>query len=209
MLSLAVIGSGNGSNFQSILDAIRDGRLDARVVCVLSDVPDAFILERARTAGIPAIAVDCAPFKTKLDGEAEARVIGLLHDHGADSIALAGFMRIVKPGLIGAYRNRMLNIHPSLLPAFPGLHAWKQALVYGMRITGCTVHFVDEGTDTGPIILQRAVEVREDDTPESLHARIQVEEHTAYPEALELLAAARLRVDGRIVRIQTSGAAAK
>jgi phosphoribosylglycinamide formyltransferase-1 len=202
MLSLAVIGSGKGSNFQSILDAIRAGRLEARVACVLSDVADATILERARGAGVPAIHVDCAPFKTKLEGAAEDRVLGILRDHGADSIALAGFMRIVKPGLIGAYRHRMVNIHPSLLPAFPGLQAWKQALDYGARVAGCTVHFVDEGTDTGPILVQRSVEVRDGDTPETLHARIQEQEHLAYPEALQMLSAGRLRVEGRrVVRI--------
>lgn len=202
MLSLAVIGSGKGSNFQSILDAIREGRLEARVMCVLSDVAEAFILERARAAGVPAIHVDCAPFKTKLEGAAEDRVLGILRDHGADAIALAGFMRIVKPGLIGAYRHRMVNIHPSLLPAFPGLHAWQQALEYGARVAGCTVHFVDEGTDTGPILVQRSVEVRDDDTPATLHARIQEQEHLAYPEALQLLSAGRLRVEGRrVVRV--------
>ncbi len=202
MLSLAVIGSGKGSNLQSILDAIREGRLEARVVCVLSDVADAFILERARAAGVPAIPVDCAPFKTKLEGAAEDRVLGILRDHGADAIALAGFMRIVKPKLIGAYRHRMVNIHPSLLPAFPGLHAWQQALEYGARVAGCTVHFVDEGTDTGPILVQRSVEVRDGDTPATLHARIQEQEHLAYPEALQLLSAGRLRVEGRrVVRV--------
>jgi phosphoribosylglycinamide formyltransferase-1 len=111
-------------------------------------------------------------------------------------------MRIVKPGLIGAYRHRMVNIHPSLLPAFPGLQAWKQALDYGARVAGCTVHFVDEGTDTGPILVQRSVEVRDGDTPETLHARIQEQEHLAYPEALQMLSAGRLRVEGRrVVRI--------
>lgn len=202
MLSLAVLGSGKGSNFQSILEAIREGRLEARVACVLSDVADAYILERARSAGVPAVPVDCAPFKTKLEGVAEDRVLQILKDHGADAIALAGFMRIVKPKLIGAYRHRMVNIHPSLLPAFPGLHAWTQALEYGARVAGCTVHFVDEGTDTGPIIVQRSVPVEDGDTPESLHARIQVQEHTAYPEALQLLSAGRLRIEGRrVVRI--------
>ena len=199
MLNLAVFGSGSGSNLQSIIDAIRAGRLDARLRCVISDVPDAYILERARSADVPAIHLDCAPFKTKLDGEAQQRAIELLSDHGADTIALAGFMRIVKSGLLDAYPRRIVNIHPALLPAFPGLEAWKQALDYGAKVAGCTVHFVDAGTDTGPIILQRAVEVHDDDTPESLHARIQEQEHTAYPEALQLLAENRLRVEGRRV----------
>lgn len=200
MLSIAVMGSGKGSNCQSILDAIAERRLDARVVCVIADVPDAYILERARKAGVPAVYVDCSPFRTKLEGAAESRVMDMLRTHGADCIALAGFMRIVKPGLISAFRHRIVNIHPSLLPAFPGLEAWKQALAYGVKVTGCTVHLVDEGTDTGPILVQRTVEVREDDTPETLHARIQAQEHEAYPTALRYLAEGRVRMDGRRVR---------
>ncbi len=199
MLALAVLGSGKGSNFQSILDAVRDKRLDARIVCTISDVADAFILERARRAGVPAYHVDCSPWKTKLEGMGEERVLELLREHGADAVALAGFMRIVKPRLIEAYRNRIVNIHPSLLPAFPGLRAWEQALAYGVHVTGCTVHFVDEGTDTGPIIAQRVVPVFDSDTPETLHARIQEQEHLAYPEALQWLAEGRLRVEGRRV----------
>ncbi len=198
-MNLAVIGSGRGSNFQSLLDAVRAGRLDARIVCVLSDNADAYILDRARAAGVPAFAVDCAPFRTKLEGAGEHRVLELLRAHGADTIALAGFMRIVKPGLLRAYPGRIVNIHPSLLPAFPGLLAWKQALDYGAKVAGCTVHFVDEGMDTGPIIIQRAVPVLDDDTPETLHARIQVEEHIAYPLALQWLADGRLRIEGRRV----------
>jgi phosphoribosylglycinamide formyltransferase 1 len=201
MLKLGVLGSGRGSNLQSILDAIAGGRLAASVVCVLADVADAFILERARRAGVPAHFIDCAPFKTKLDGAAEQAAIRLLKSHGADAIALAGFMRIIKPGLLEAFPGRILNIHPSLLPSFPGLAAWKQAVDYGARVAGCTVHFVDGGTDTGPIIIQRPVPVQPDDTPESLHARIQEQEHLAYPEALALLAAGRLRVEGRRVLV--------
>lgn len=195
MLDLAVIGSGNGSNFQSIADAVRDGRLDARIRCVLSDVPDAFILERARREGIPAEYVDCGPFKTKVEGEGEQRLLKALRRHGADTIALAGFMRIVKPGLLAAFEARIVNIHPSLLPAFPGLHAWRQALEYGAKWSGCTVHFVDAGTDTGPILLQCAVPVLDEDTAESLHARIQEQEHRAYPQALQALS------EGRILRV--------
>ena len=198
-MKLGVLGSGSGSNLQSILDAIAGQALPVQVVCVLSDVADAYILERARKAGIPAFHVDCAPFKTKLDGEGEQRAIRLLREHGADALALAGFMRMVKPGLLQAYPHRVLNIHPSLLPAFPGLRAWEQALHYGARVTGCTVHFVDQGMDTGPIILQRTAPVLDGDTPESLHARIQVQEHIAYPEALRLLAAGRLKIEGRRV----------
>lgn len=201
MLKLGVLGSGRGSNLQSILDAIAGGALDAQVVCVLADVPGAFILDRARRAGVPAFALDCTPYKTKLDGEAERRAIATLREHGADTIALAGFMRIIKPGLLQAFPGRILNIHPSLLPAFPGLAAWEQAVAYGARVSGCTVHFVDAGMDTGPIIVQRAVPVQAGDTPSTLHARIQEQEHLAYPEALAMLAAGRLSIDGRRVRI--------
>lgn len=200
-LKLAVLGSGAGSNMQSIVDAIEAGTLDAEIVCVLADVPDAKILERAARHNIPAQYLSCAPFKTKLEGEAEENYIRVMKEAGADTVVLAGFMRIVKPGLLAAFPNRVLNIHPALLPAFPGLHSWKQALDYGCRVAGCTVHFVDAGTDSGPIIVQRCVPVEPGDTPETLHARIQVQEHLAYPEALRLLAAERLTIDGRRVLI--------
>ncbi|MGN1326222.1 MAG: phosphoribosylglycinamide formyltransferase [Candidatus Spyradenecus sp.] len=200
-LKLAVLGSGAGSNMQSIVDAIEAGTLDAEIVCVLADVPDAKILERAARHNIPAQYLSCAPFKTKLEGEAEENYIRVMKEAGADTVVLAGFMRIVKPGLLAAFPNRVLNIHPALLPAFPGLHSWKQALDYGCRVAGCTVHFVDAGTDSGPIIVQRCVPVEPGDTPETLHARIQVQEHLAYPEALRLLAAGRLTIEGRRVLI--------
>jgi len=186
---------------QSILDAIAMGSLAAEMRCVIADVPDAKILTRARQHGVAAYYVDPAPFKTKLDGAAEARAIALLREHGVDTVVLAGFMRMVKAGLLAAFPHRVLNIHPALLPAFPGLRAWEQALAYGAKVAGCTVHFVDAGMDTGPIILQRAVPVRDGDTPEALHARIQEQEHEAYPEALRLLAAGRLRVKGRSVEV--------
>lgn len=199
MLSIGILGSGSGSNFESIAQAIDEGRLDARVVCVFSDVEDAYILERARKRKLPADYIDMAPFRTKLDGEAQQLVIDRLRHYGADCIALAGFMRIVKPGLLDAFPGRIINIHPSLLPAFPGLHAWEQALKYGARVAGCTVHFVDAGMDTGPIIVQRQVPVLDEDTAASLHARIQEQEHLAYPEALQLLSQGTLRLEGRRV----------
>jgi phosphoribosylglycinamide formyltransferase-1 len=199
MLNIAILGSGKGSNAQAIIDAIAAKTLDAQIVCVISDVADTFILERARQHGIPAIHVDCAPFKTKLDGAAEQRVIEILREHKTDVIALAGFMRIVKAGLLTAYAGRIINIHPALLPAFPGLESWRQALDYGVKVAGCTVHFVDAGTDTGPIIVQRAVPVLDGDTAATLHARIQVEEHEAYPAALRLIASGKLRLAGRRV----------
>jgi phosphoribosylglycinamide formyltransferase-1 len=199
MLNIAILGSGQGSNAQAIIDAIAANQLAARIVCVVADVADAFILERARRNGLPAFFVDGAPFKTKLDGAAERRVLEILRQHNTTLIALAGFMRIVKSGLLRAYAGRIINIHPALLPAFPGLQSWKQALDYGAKVAGCTVHFVDEGTDTGPIILQRTVPVLDDDTPETLHARIQAQEHEAYPEALRLIAAGHAQIKGRRV----------
>ena len=201
-LRVGVLGSGKGSNCQAIIDAIEEHRLNAEVVCVISDVENAFILERAAKHGIPARFISGAPFKTKLEGEAEDRYIETLKKRRAEVIALAGFMRVIKKGLLSAFPQRVLNIHPSLLPAFPGIESWKQALDYGAKVTGCTVHIVDEGMDTGPIIIQRSVPVLEDDTPGTLHARMQVEEHIAYPDALQLMAEGRISVEGRRVKIR-------
>ncbi len=200
-LKLAVLGSGSGSNMQSIVDAIEAGTLDAEIKLVLADVPDARILERAAKHHLPARYLDCAPFKTKLEGAAEERCLAWLKEAGVDTIVLAGFMRIVKKGLLDAFPNRVINIHPALLPAFPGVHSWTQALDYGCKVAGVTVHFVDSGTDSGPILVQKAVPVLEDDTPETLHARIQVQEHIAYPEALRIIASGNYRIEGRRVII--------
>lgn len=200
-LKLGVLGSGAGSNMLSIVDAIEKGDLDAEIKLVLADVADAKILDRARRHNIPCQWLDCSPWKTKLEGPGEDECIRLLKEAGCDTVVLAGFMRIVKPKLLAAFPMRVLNIHPALLPAFPGVHSWQQALDYGCKVAGVTVHFVDAGTDSGPIIVQKSVPVLEDDTPESLHARIQVQEHLAFPEALRLLAAGRLKVEGRRVRI--------
>ena len=191
MLNIAIFGSGSGSNYQAIAEAIDAGALDARITCVLSDVENAFILERARRLGHPAIHIDCAPFKTKLDGDAEARAIETIQKHNGDFIVLAGFMRIVKPGLLNTFAGRIVNIHPSLLPNFPGLHAGQQALDAGATETGCTVHFVDAGIDTGPIIVQKKVPVLPHDTEETLMNRIHEQEHLAYPEALRKIATAQ------------------
>jgi phosphoribosylglycinamide formyltransferase-1 len=155
MLKLAIFGSGSGTNCQAIIDAVEAGTLDAEIKCVLSDVEDATILERARKHNIPAIWFDCAPFKTKLDGEGQQKVLQLLEEHDVNFIALAGFMRIVKNGLLKAYAGRIINIHPSLLPSFPGLDGGKQAYEYGVKFTGCTVHFVDAGVDSGSVINQK------------------------------------------------------
>jgi len=181
---LGVLGSGSGSNMQAILDAIGDGTLDARIALVLSDNPDALILERARRNGIEAGVIDCQGFKTKFPDEVQAETARRLKAAGVEMVCLAGFLRLVKRPLLDAFPERILNIHPSLLPAYPGLESWKQALDAGEKEAGCTVHFVDEGMDTGPIILQESVPILSDDTAEVLHARIQVIEHRLYPAAI-------------------------
>lgn len=196
-MNIAIMGSGKGSNAEAIFSAIADGTLPAKVVALLSDVPDAGILHQGARYGINGTYIDAGPYRTKLDGPGEQRYLNVLLASGADTVVLAGFMRIIKHGLLKAFPNRIVNIHPSLLPAFPGLDAWRQALDYGVKVTGCTVHLVDEGTDTGPILEQMAVPVRDDDTAESLHARIQVCEHRIYPSALRRLATGSLRFQGR------------
>jgi phosphoribosylglycinamide formyltransferase-1 len=202
MLKLAIFGSGSGTNCQAIIDAIEAGTLDAEIKCVLADKEDAFILERARKHNLPAIYFDCAPFKTKLDGEAEQNVLRILEEHDVNFIALAGFMRIVKDGLLSAYAGRMINIHPSLLPSFPGLDGGKQAFDYGVKYTGCTVHFVDAGVDTGAIINQRMIAIENDDTLETMMQKLHAQEHIAYPEALQWIAEGRLQLNGRRITLK-------
>lgn len=187
-LALGVLGSGRGSNLRAILEAIATGRLHARVATVISDVPDAGILQIAREGGAPAVHLPPGRFRTKLEPEIEQRLVTLLRDAGVELVALAGYMRLVKAPMLEAFPRRVINIHPSLLPKFPGLEAWRQALEAGESETGCTVHYVDQGMDTGEIIAQRRVAIRAGDTPESLHARIQVAEHALYPEVIGGLA---------------------
>jgi phosphoribosylglycinamide formyltransferase-1 len=198
---LGVLGSGRGTNLTSIVEASRSGKLPAEVVIVLSDVEGAGILQRARAFGIPAVCLPPGPFRTKLDESAERAYITRLQEAAVDWVVLAGFMRILKGEFLRAFAQRVVNIHPSLLPSFPGIEAWKQAFDYGVKVTGCTVHLVDQGIDTGPIIAQQAVAVDDGDTPEALHARIQEAEHSVYPAALAALLQGPLRVDGR----RTSG----
>lgn len=186
-LKLGVLGSGKGSNFRAIADAIARGELAAEVRVVLSDFEDAGILKLARERGLRAEYVAPGRFKTKLEPQAEERVVALLREAGAEWVVLAGYMRMIKPPLLDAFPRRIINIHPSLLPAFPGLEAWKQALSAGAAKTGCTVHYVDAGMDTGEIIAQREVPVLPGDTAETLHARIQVAEHSLYPAVLAQL----------------------
>ncbi len=189
MLKLGVLGSGKGSNFRAIAEAIAHRELAAEVRVVISDVASAGILELARARGLRAEFVEPGRFKTKLEPEAELRVVELLQSAGVEWVVLAGYMRMIKPPLLAAFPRRIINIHPSLLPAFPGLESWRQALAAGVRETGCTVHYVDAGMDSGEVIAQRAVPVLDGDTPETLHARIQVAEHALYPEVLRELAA--------------------
>jgi phosphoribosylglycinamide formyltransferase-1 len=197
---LGVLGSGKGSNFVALAEACAAGRLPAEVVLVLSDVPDAGILARARERGIPARHLPPGPYRTRLDEAAEAAYIAALQEARVDLVVLAGFMRILKAPFLRAFPQKIVNIHPSLLPSFPGLEAWKQALDYGVKITGVTVHLVDHGVDTGPIVAQAAVPVEDDDTPETLHARIQEVEHRLYPEAIARLLAGDLVIEGRRMR---------
>ena len=202
-LRVCVQASGRGSNLQAIIDAIEAGKLTARIAVVVSNKQDAQALERARRHGMPGVFLDPAPYKARADGrEAYDRaVLEVLQKHDVELVALAGYMKIVTRVLIAAYPNRIMNIHPSLLPSFPGLKAQQQALDWGVKVSGCTVHFVTEGVDTGPIIRQAAVPVMENDTAETLEARILAEEHRIYPEAIQLFADGRLSVEGRRVRI--------
>ncbi|MDQ3282163.1 MAG: phosphoribosylglycinamide formyltransferase, partial [Acidobacteriota bacterium] len=195
-MRLAILLSGRGSNFQAIHEAVQRGELDAQIVCVISNRPDAPGIARAREYGYDAYVLDHKTFPNRAAHEdAVLRVLG-----GArpDYIALAGYMRLLGGRFIETYRNRILNIHPSLLPSFPGVDAQAQAVAYGVRVSGCTVHFVDEHLDAGPILVQRVVEVRSDDTAETLSARILVQEHEAYVEALNIVARG-VRVEGRRV----------
>jgi phosphoribosylglycinamide formyltransferase-1 len=197
---IGVLGSGKGSNFVAIAGAVADGRLPAEIAVVLSDVADAGILDHARRLGFPARHVAPGRYRTKLDEAAEAAFIGALQDARVDLVVLAGFMRILKGDFLRAFEGRVVNIHPSLLPSFPGLEAWRQALDYGVKVTGCTVHLVDQGVDTGPILAQSAVPVLDGDTPETLHGRIQEAERALYPRVVAALATGRIAVRGRLAR---------
>ena len=202
-LRVAVLASGRGSNLQAIIDAIEAGQVQAQIVAVISNKKDAVALDRARKHGLPELFVDPKPFAGQPDSrEAYDRVLlEVLQQQHVELVLLAGYMKIVTAVLVNVFANRMMNIHPSLLPSFPGLEVQKKAIDWGCKLAGCTVHFVTEGVDEGPIIVQAAVPVLDSDTPEALAARILEQEHKIYPQAVQLFAEGRLKVNGRQVQI--------
>jgi phosphoribosylglycinamide formyltransferase 1 len=203
-LRVAVLASGRGSNLQAIIDAIEAGTVHAKIVAVVSNKKDAPALERARRHGLSGLFVDPKPYTGRPDSREayDRELLDVLRRHDVELVLLAGYMKIVTNILVEAFANRMMNIHPSLLPSFPGLEVQKKAIEWGCKLAGCTVHFVTEGVDEGPIILQAAVPVLDDDSPDTLAARILAQEHKIYPRAVHLFAEGRLRVEGRRVFIQ-------
>ncbi|MBI5739752.1 MAG: phosphoribosylglycinamide formyltransferase [Nitrospirae bacterium] len=200
MLTLGVLASGRGSNFQSIIDSIESGYLKATVSVLITDKSDAYAVERAKKHNIEALVLKPKDFADR--NAYYSQVAGALKKRGVELVILAGFMRVAGKPLIDEYRNKIMNIHPALLPSFPGLHGQKQAVDYGVKISGCTVHFVDEGMDTGPIIVQAAVPAYHDDTEETLSERILLQEHKVFPYAIRLYSEGRLSVEGRKVIVR-------
>jgi phosphoribosylglycinamide formyltransferase-1 len=203
---IGILVSGRGSNLQAIIDNIEAGRLSAEIAVVISDQPDAFSLERARKHNIPAVHIGTKGHKERRENY-DTLLVKELQKHDVELVCLAGFMRIITPVLLKAFPDRILNIHPALLPAFPGLHVQMAALKHGVKFSGCTVHFVDENMDTGPIIIQAVVPVLDNDTEDSLSARILEQEHKIYSRAIQLYAEGKLRREGR--RVLTSGSGDK
>jgi len=200
MINIGVLASGRGTNLQAIIEAIKEGKIEGRISIVISDNQDAFALKRAKQNNIETKYINFKSFKNREDYDKE--IIKILEEKKIDLVVLAGYMRILSPYFIRTYKNRIMNIHPALLPSFPGLHAQRQTVEYGVKISGCTVHFVDKGVDSGPIILQKAVEVKDNDTKESLAERILKEEHQIYPQAIQLFSQGRLIIKGRRVFIK-------
>lgn len=196
MVNLGVLVSGSGSNLQAIIDNIEAGRVDAKIKIVISNVPDVFALERAKKHGIPSRVIPHRGLKRE---EYDQKLVEALREQEVELVVLAGFMRIITPVLLRAFPMRVINIHPALLPAFPGTHVWQTQIDYGVKFAGCTVHFVNEGTDTGPIIIQAVVPVYDDDTAETLNARILKQEHKIYSQAIQMYAQGRLEIQGRRV----------
>jgi phosphoribosylglycinamide formyltransferase 1 len=197
---LGVLCSGRGTNLQSIIAAIESGQINAEIGVVITDKPSAGALERAAEGNIPAVCIDRKQCVTKQ--EFEEKIIAVLRKHDVSLVILAGFMRILSPYFVHEFTGRIMNIHPSLLPSFGGAHAHRDVLAYGVKVSGCTIHFVDEGMDSGPIILQDTVPVMDNDTEDTLAARVLNKEHILYPYAIELYINGKLRIDGRHVRIQ-------
>lgn len=200
MHKIGVLVSGRGSNLQAIMDRIADGYLPLEIAVVISDKPDAFALERAQKADIKTVAVERKACASK--EEFESKINAALEAEGCELVVLAGFMRILSADFVNKWQHKIINIHPALLPSFPGLHGQKQAVDYGVKFSGCTVHFVDAGTDSGPIILQKVVPVMDDDTEDTLADRILVQEHIAMPESLKLWAEGKLTIEGRKVKVK-------
>jgi phosphoribosylglycinamide formyltransferase 1 len=200
MVNLGVLVSGSGSNLQAIIDHIEAGRVHAQIRIVISNVPDVFALERAKKHGIPSLVIIHRGYGRREDFD--QKLVEVLQAHEVELAILAGYMRIVTPVLLRAFPMRVMNIHPALLPSFPGTHVWQAEVDYGVKFAGCTVHFVDEGTDTGPIIIQAVVPVYDDDTAETLSARILKQEHKIYSQAIQLYAEGRLEIQGRRVRVK-------
>ncbi|HID56984.1 TPA: phosphoribosylglycinamide formyltransferase [Candidatus Poribacteria bacterium] len=200
-MKIGVLASGSGTNLQAIIDKLhKNEKVDVQIAVVISDNEHAYALERARKAGIPAVFIDMSRYPTR--EEFDEAIDRVLRRYGVELVVLAGYMKILQPPFVRKWRNRIMNIHPALLPSFPGTHAVRDALRYGVKITGVTIHFVDEGVDTGPIIAQIPVPVYDDDTEETLHNRIHVEEHKLYPEVIRLYAEGRISVRGRKVRVR-------
>jgi len=201
MLTLSVLASGRGSNFQAIIDSIASGYLKARIVALITDNPKAYAIERAKKHGIETLIIEPKEFSNK--DSYYSHIASVLKSKGVGLVVLAGFMRVVGRALIKEFPNKIINIHPALLPSFPGLHGQKQAVDYGAKISGCTVHFVDEGVDTGPIIIQAAVPVYDDDTEDSLSERILRQEHRIFPLAIKLFSEGKITVKGKKVIIKS------
>jgi len=200
MINIGVLASGRGTNLQSIIEAVKEGKIEGRISIVISDNRDAFALKRAKQNNIETEYINFKSFKNR--GDYDKKIVECLKEKDVDLVVLAGYMRIISPYFIKMYKNKIMNIHPALLPSFPGLHAQRQVIEYGVKISGCTVHFVEEGVDSGPIILQKAVEVKNNDTEELLAKRILKEEHQIYPQAIQLFCQGRLIIKGRKVFIK-------
>jgi len=197
---ITVLASGRGSNFQAVIESVAAGRIPATCVALITDNPKAYAIERAENAEVPVVVLDYSSFASK--SEYEKALLNAMKKTRADLYVLAGYMRILGPGIVRAFPQKIINIHPALLPSFTGLHGQRQAVEYGVKVSGCTVHFVDEYLDCGPIILQKCVPVLQDDDEDALADRILVEEHRCYPEAIRLFCEGRLEIIGRTVRIR-------